>query len=349
MNKNLLILLLFSFVVSSFGQTYNPLQVKYTEAWTDAEVNAMVAKIKVETLRTTKMDVLINETKLKPEGFNAAQTAKILTAFDFSRDKAEAIKTIDEKILGMTTKEVITVLNQAAFPSDKLAILQEMRFCITDDENKYDILNAIPAQKYKAEAKVILDQVRKPRSFIYGTVRSKEVIFVVDLSGSMEATFTANTGKSYSRLDFVKMELEKAIQSLEADSYFNIIFFESNIRIWKPAMQPATEANINSAVSFFSSYAPAGATNIYDALEAAYAYNRAKTIYFLTDGMPTAGKKTDVEMILKDVVRWNATRNIVIHTTAFLSGDYLGDNKPQSRDLMKRLAISTNGVYRSIE
>ena len=342
-------LILLAFTLSGFSQNNNLLQVNYTESWSDADVKVLASKINAEALRTTKMNALKEGIKGKPEGFTSKQTIMILNAFDMSRDKSAAVRTIDDRILGMTAKEVSDVLGAAHFPSDKITILQELRFCITDEENKYDVLDAIPSQKYKADGRKILDQVRQPRSFIYGTVKSKSVIFVVDLSGSMEVEFTANTGDVYSRLDFVKMELNKALRSLGDDYYFNIIFFESGIHIWKPQMQPATDSNVQSAMNFAKDFKAGGATNISDALEAAFAYNRAKAVYFLTDGMPTAGKETDVDRIINNVQNWNASRGITVYTTAFLSGDFLGDNKPQSRELMKRLATVTGGVYRAIE
>ncbi len=42
----------------------------------------------------------------------------------------------------------------------------------------------------------------------------------------------------------------------------------------------------------------------------------ADTIFFMTDGTPTAGKLLDPDRILETVAEWNRTAQLTIHTVA---------------------------------
>ncbi len=82
-----------------------------------------------------------------------------------------------------------------------------------------------------------------------------------------------------------------------------------------------------------------GATNIYDAFELAFEDPDVDTIFFLTDGQPTAGKETDPTAIREAVRRWNAGRGVRIHTVA------VGDNFP----LLQWISSDNGGEHRFIE
>jgi hypothetical protein len=107
--------------------------------------------------------------------------------------------------------------------------------------------------------------------------------------------------------------------------------------------------SVQEAVQYVGALHQGGGTNIHGALEKAFADPEADAIYFLTDGMPTDGKKKDNAQILQDVAAWTAQRKAVVNTIAFLMGSFSSDNKPKSRELMLQLAKATGGVYRAIE
>jgi len=93
-----------------------------------------------------------------------------------------------------------------------------------------------------------------------------------------------------------------------------------------------------------------GKTNTYEALLAALDAKAAQsgydtdlgspvdTIYFLSDGDPTAGEITEVDLILGEVMRVNALRKIVIHTIN------IGRNE-RGKVLMRALATQNGGVF----
>ena len=190
----------------------------------------------------------------------------------------------------------------------------------------------------------------KPRSLVYGLIRTKNIVFVVDISGSMEARFITSQNEATSRLGFVINEIKKVlIEQMDKNNNFTIIVFNNRIKLWKNNLVSATPQNIKSAINFLDTLAPMGGTNIYDSLKTAINLKNVETIYFLTDGIPTSGAKTDTTSIINDLKLWNSGKKVIVNSTAFLIGKFSGDNKAKSISLMKSIAKSTNGVYRAID
>jgi len=333
---------------SSTGEM-TPLLVNQVGAWPDADVRALVAALQKESFTDGKMNVLQNAISSRPEGFTSAQLQQLVPSLTFSDDMVQAVKMMDDHLLGMTSREVLGVLGTYSFNDDKLKVLRVLKDAITDAENKFIILDEFTFGAHKEEARKILETI-KPRSPVYGTIRSKRAIFVVDVSGSMEARFTTNRGESLTRLQFVQRELQSVLkEQLPADAKFNLVVFSTRVQTWKPGLVAATPRSVQEAVQYVGALRQGGGTNIHGALEKAFADSEVDAVYFLTDGMPTDGKKKANAEILQDVASWSAQRKVVVNTVAFLMGSFSSDNKPRSRELMLQLAKATGGIYRAIE
>jgi Mg-chelatase subunit ChlD len=333
---------------SSTGEM-TPLLVNQVGAWPDEDVRALVAALQNERFTDGKMKVLQTAISSRPEGFTSAQLQQLVPLLTFSDDMVQAMKMMNDHLLGMTSREVLGVLGQYAFNDDKLKVLRVLKDVITDAENKFIILDEFTFGAHKEEARKILETLT-PRSPVYGTIRGKRAIFVVDVSGSMEARFTTNRGESLTRLQFVQRELQSVLkEQLPADAKFNLVVFSTRVQTWKPGLIAATPQSVQEAVQYVGALRQGGGTNIHGALEKAFAHSEVDAIYFLTDGMPTDGKKKAHAEILQDVAAWNAQRKVVVNTVAFLMGSFSNDNKPRSRELMLQLAKATGGVYRAIE
>jgi hypothetical protein len=331
------------------AQNFKNIYVKSAEPRPDSEIYQLVNDLKGNAFFTQRLAMLQKAVNGSSLGFTGAHTVQILSAFGTSTEKAKAIAIMDEHILGMRSSNVIEAINTAMFSSHKLAILEALRSTITDDDKRYSILDAFKTSIDKKKAKAILDRIEQPRSFIYGTIISKEVVFVVDVSGSMNAKFQLSNGQEVSRIDFVRNELKKAVAILPPDRKINVIMFSSSADAWKSRLISATKPNKLDAFKFANRYNVQGATNIHGALQAAFDDRNVKTIYFLTDGVPTAGQVQDPNQIINEVRQMNQGRNVRIHTCAFIMGQFMGDNKPQSKMIMRKLAEATNGVYRAFE
>ncbi len=192
--------------------------------------------------------------------------------------------------------------------------------------------------------------------------KSKNLVFVVDVSGSMgePASYVpdANSGgnapaggpKGKRKIDIARWELSKAIAQLPENARFNIVTFHSDVKVYSPTkMVIATKANKAAAQAFAEKLEPQDATNIMDALEKAFDLagggkmqvdenykGGVDTIFFMTDGTPTIGKSLDPKVIGDTVQKWNAVRKIRIHC--------IGIGK-HAEELLKRLADESGGTY----
>ncbi len=201
---------------------------------------------------------------------------------------------------------------------------------------------------------------------------SRRVLFVIDVSGSMEnevvdkEQFADGDYPSFSRMDIVKTELERTIEGLESYVEFNILAFATEVRPWKKRLTKANVLNKASAMDFAKKLEPiggsskqelasvglvgaanlgAGKTNTYAALAAALGLDAKKpkgyeteldTVFFLSDGKPTTGRFTDRDDILNEIRKANELRKIVIHTIAL--GQF-------EKGFMRRLAEENGGVF----
>jgi hypothetical protein len=194
-------------------------------------------------------------------------------------------------------------------------------------------------------------------------IESKRVVFVIDISGSMNSKMGGSgPDAKTSRAQLAKEELKRVVAALEDGSLYNIVFFSGGVRIWKPEMQKAESKTRGEALQFIDGVEVIGGTNTYDALEAAFALGdlgkgkkresdptgdaRVDTIMFLSDGKPSVGKVTDPDLIRAAVKDWNKARRIAIHAVAFgaASGTKEGMEGADPA-FMKGLAADTGGRY----
>lgn len=140
------------------------------------------------------------------------------------------------------------------------------------------------------------DQLEKDR------VLSKEIVFVLDTSGSMA------TGN---KIDQARKALAFCLSQLNPQDRFNLITFSTTVNALSDGkLLDATKDNVAKALTAVDTIEATGGTAIDDALRAALANNfssgpeKAKLVIFLTDGLPSVGV-TDAGSILKDVEQGN--------------------------------------------
>ncbi len=150
-------------------------------------------------------------------------------------------------------------------------------------------------------------------------IESHRVIFIIDVSGSMvEPTRSRYVGETGApRIDIAKRELEKCIDGLDPKALFNIITFSGGVEPWlDEGVAGSSGKTREEAKEWVRRLGAMGATNLYDALAAAFEDPDVDTIFVLSDGEPTAGAQTDPGIIREHVARWNSHRGIVIHSIA---------------------------------
>ncbi|MFT6818497.1 MAG: Mg-chelatase subunit ChlD [Myxococcota bacterium] len=320
------------------------LALNWSSTWSDADMTSLLAELRDEAFSDRRMDILRRRIDSRPDALTGGQVVQILHTFDFSNDLEIVAGVVDDNLLGMTVTEISGILEAYTFSDGKLAALRVFKDTITDVEHKAQLLESFTFSADKTEAARILEGVT-PRSFLFGTVHSQRAVFVVDTSGSMEATFRTNQGRSMSRLDFVRCELNTVLtQQLGPTSQFSIVTFSDDANPWRRELVGTAGSAIPEAQTYVAGARPRGATNIEAALRSAQAMN-PDVIYFLTDGAPTAGAMRKAN----DLTALAQQGGDTIHAIAFLTGDHRADNKGASRELMRAMAEATGGVYRAIE
>ncbi len=204
---------------------------------------------------------------------------------------------------------------------------------------------------------------------------SRAVIFVIDVSGSMEQEvvdrerYKGAEYPSLKRMDICKTELVKTLMKLESYVKFNVIAFATEVDYWKKDLVQANEGNKSAAAAWVgrleaiggaskedlaraglvgTANLEAGKTNTFGALTAALGMTvgrpttkdryqvEADTIFFLSDGRPSHGVFVDPDDILREVRAANELRKIVIHAIAI--GEF-------EKDFMLLLAQQNGGMF----
>jgi Ca-activated chloride channel family protein len=138
-----------------------------------------------------------------------------------------------------------------------------------------------------------------PQIKIDGPAEPKDIVFVLDNSGSMRAD---------NKLKQAKDALTFCLRSLNDGDRFGLVVFSSNVTRYADALTAYNDAEKEKAVSYVERIEVGGGTNINDALLSALglfgAGDRLKMVVFLTDGLPTVGI-TDVNTIVKNATAAN--------------------------------------------
>ena len=125
----------------------------------------------------------------------------------------------------------------------------------------------------------------------------KEVIFVFDISGSMQGN----------KIEQARKAAKHIVSNLGKQDYFNLVAFNDQVRKFSSEQMRATQPEVREAMKFLDGLEAAGGTNIdralVESLQMLHRNDMTRMVIFLTDGQPTVGE-TDVGKILNDVKRY---------------------------------------------
>jgi hypothetical protein len=207
-------------------------------------------------------------------------------------------------------------------------------------------------------------------SFMGIETSSRQIVFVIDVSGSMaeevisKDDFRERGFTQFTKLDIVREELARSIDSLGDDVIFNVHSYASNVYSWRNKPVKANSLNKKSAIAWVSKLQPLsdksgkgeqGRTNSYGGLMAGLGVQidpkkravvtggvlddselAADTMFFLSDGKPTAGLLIDTRDIEQAIADVNRFRKVVIHTLSI--GNF-------SSGFLSNLAQANGGVF----
>jgi len=121
---------------------------------------------------------------------------------------------------------------------------------------------------------------------------AKDVVFVVDTSGSMAGA----------KLQQAQKALRFCVENLNADDRFEIVRFSTEAEPLFRQLVPADPDHRKRANGFIDDFKPIGGTAIADALQSALKVRPDKSdrpfvVIFLTDGLPTVGTRNPEEIV----------------------------------------------------
>ncbi|HIN80344.1 MAG TPA: VWA domain-containing protein [Planctomycetes bacterium] len=209
-------------------------------------------------------------------------------------------------------------------------------------------------------------------------VESKNIVFVIDTSGSMKYVHKddipglsradgSDTGvgkgggqmtsaqkrlaRFWTRMEMAKRELRKVVKKMGKDAFFNCVRFDTTVSKFQKRAVPSVRGNKNKAQKWIDGLKHNGNTNTLDSLIQAFnADAKTNTIFFLSDGLPSKdGKVSDpTGPILDKVFELNRFRKIKIHTFGFHPFTQGGQPMPdlqQANSWLMKLAEATGGTY----
>ncbi|MFW6153817.1 MAG: VIT domain-containing protein [Planctomycetota bacterium] len=127
------------------------------------------------------------------------------------------------------------------------------------------------------------------------TVEPKDIVFVIDQSGSMRGA----------KIDQAREALVWVLENLNPADRFNVVAFSSSVRaLFTDALVAADADHTARAVELVKQLQSGGGTNIAGALREALSRlpagsERPAYVVFLTDGLPTAGETTEIDELVK--------------------------------------------------
>jgi hypothetical protein len=168
-------------------------------------------------------------------------------------------------------------------------------------------------------------------------VYARRVVFVIDRSMSMQSSFD-----STSRRADAQRELEQVIQALPDGTLFDLVAYDTTIRVWRERLVAADRQSRPESLRFLYSLYPNSKTACYDALERALALDpNLELIVFLSNGEPNAGRITDPARIVREISARNVTSRVRI--------DVLGiDAQGDAERFLTDLAAANFGQFRAI-
>lgn len=233
---------------------------------------------------------------------------KFVYPLDTERFSREPIEDVDVKVSIKAAGAVESVFS----PSHKI---QLERKSPTTADIKYHVKNAKPAEDLilyyriggaELGASVLAHKeggedgfailVITPPAVTRAAPEPKEIIFVLDISGSMAGE----------KIEQVKEAVKYCLNQLAPADRFNVVPFNEQPTLFRDKAVAATKANVSAGLDFVDKLTAGGGTNIDGSLAKGLASASAEPVgptmvVFLTDGKPTVGERNVGDIVANAV------------------------------------------------
>jgi len=201
----------------------------------------------------------------------------------------------------------------------------------------------------KKKAENALKGYYNPNKRKYHTIEtlSRKMVFVIDISGSMRDSIVIppyapqevqDEFPDRCKMEIAKKALIDLLATIDGSVYFNIITFAGDVKPWQDGLVSGSmrTAAIKYVAKLKAMEPPRGGgssgeelkTDSWAALMAAFGLqneevpnwksrSQADTIFFVTDGVPTKGKVTDVPKLINEITEMNRGKGVIIHVITF--------------------------------
>lgn len=211
------------------------------------------------------------------------------------RLKEKARSEIETKLI-QTDKKLDVVSRTVGDQSKMQARIDQLEKDVKAERTKLDEANVtiidLQGTKSKLADKIDKLQIETDNRFAGIAMTGKNVVFLVDMSGSMDR-LDENT-EMPTKWGTVRDTVCKVMRSIPDLDKFQVILFSGKVRYLLESgewMKYEKEKSIDRVQRAMTAIKPLEDTNLYAGLEEAFKY-RAKgldTIYFFSDGLPTSG------------------------------------------------------------
>ena len=114
--------------------------------------------------------------------------------------------------------------------------------------------------------------------------------------------------------DLVNARLRATLEALPSTTQFNVVPFTNEVLPWRPKLVPATPFNVRSAIADFEKCLARGRGNYYDAAVFALDDPEVDTLLTLSDGVPTGGFHSDLDLVVPLLLQRNRFRRVAFDT-----------------------------------
>ncbi|MDZ4774837.1 MAG: hypothetical protein SGI72_17070 [Planctomycetota bacterium] len=167
---------------------------------------------------------------------------------------------------------------------------------------------------------------------------SDRVTFLIDMSGSMWNTDAGGR----TRKELVDMKLRACLEALPASSAFNVIPYTKTANAFEKRLVRATKENVGRAATWFEKRNERGSGNVFDAALLALEDPDVDTLVVLTDGVPTGGRRWNMDLMVELLVERNRFRQVAFDSL-------LVEAPKGNRRAWTELAARTGGRSLAIE
>lgn len=290
--------------------------------------------------------------------FRSAETVPALIAvLERFRDHPEEVKS--GKLSGLLqyqAHDLLVAMTGAVFPADQPDKWRELW------ERDKDSIKVTEKHEPKGPPSTVSG------GFCGIPVQGTRVVFVLDLSGSMDWPCAGNTAKDApSGLKYAQQELRRAMDAIAPNAQFTLVTFNGDAKaeVWSKEMVTASDKNRQKFLKHVDGLRALGGTNLWGGLEETLKIksltygsrydSNVDEVFILSDGAPSVGDVIDPLEILRMVKDANRFANVRINTV------FLNTVKPANvnvapmdhmtitaAELMKRIAEQNGGKFKEL-